>query len=112
MMADGMAPGYQFLADPDEVAAAVLEKSTWAVLALILEIELFTQEHYKQSIEPEENLSDLYKDVFLFRVFQLADYHNAIWKEKFISRLPSLFAEVKESLRQQHNNSLPYDQIS
>jgi hypothetical protein len=66
MMADGMAPGYQFLADPDEVAAAVLEKSTWAVLALILEIELFTQEHYKQSIEPEENLSDLYKDVFLF----------------------------------------------
>ena len=48
------------------VAAAVLEKSTWAVLALILEIELFTQEHYKQSIEPEENLSDLYKDVFLF----------------------------------------------
>jgi hypothetical protein len=36
------------------------------VLALILEIELFTQEHYKQSIEPEENLSDLYKDIFLF----------------------------------------------
>jgi hypothetical protein len=66
MMADGMAPGYQFLADPDEVASAVLKKSTWTVLALILEIELFTQEHYKQSIEPEENLSDLYKDVFLF----------------------------------------------
>ena len=66
MMADGMAPGYQFLPDPDAVATAVLEKSTWAVLALILEIELFTQEHYKQSIAPEENLSDLYKDVFLF----------------------------------------------
>ena len=27
-------------------------KSTWAVLAVILEIELFTQEHYKASIEP------------------------------------------------------------
>jgi hypothetical protein len=66
MMADGMAAGYQFLPDPDEVAVAVLKKSTWAVLALILEIELFTQEHYKQSIAPEENLSDLYKDVFLF----------------------------------------------
>jgi len=66
MMAEGMPPGYQFLPNPDEVAAAVLQKSTWAVLALILEIELFTQEHYKQSIEPEENLSDLYKDVFLF----------------------------------------------
>ena len=52
--------------DPDAVAAAVLQNSTWAVLAFILEIELFTQEHYKQSIEPEENLSELYKDIFLF----------------------------------------------
>jgi DNA-binding Lrp family transcriptional regulator len=66
MMADGMPKGYKFLPDPDAVAAAVLQNSTWAVLALILEIELFTQEHYKQSIEPEENLSELYKDIFLF----------------------------------------------
>jgi hypothetical protein len=66
MMADGMPEGYKFLPDPDEVAAAVLKNSTWAVLALILEIELFTQEHYKQSIEPENNLSDLFKDIFLF----------------------------------------------
>ena len=66
MMADGMPEGYKFLPDPDAVAAAVLKNSTWAVLALILEIELFTQEHYKQSIEPEENLSELYKDIFLF----------------------------------------------
>ena len=66
MMADGMPEGYKFLPDPDAVAAAVLQNSTWAVLALILEIELFTQEHYKQSIEPEENLSELFKDIFLF----------------------------------------------
>jgi len=66
MMADGMAEGYKFLPDPDAVAAAVLNNSSWAVLALILEIELFTQEHYKQSIEPEKNLSELYKDIFLF----------------------------------------------
>jgi len=66
MMGKGMPKGYKFLSDPDAVAAAVLKNSTWAVLALILEIELFTQEHYKQSIEPEENLSDLYKDIFLF----------------------------------------------
>ena len=66
MMANGMPEGYKFLPDPDEVAEAVLQNSTWAVLALILEIELFTQEHYKQSIEPEENLSELYKDIFLF----------------------------------------------
>jgi hypothetical protein len=49
----------------------VLSKSTWAVMALIYEIELFTQEHYKKSIEPDENLSELYKDIFL--------YH---WKEE------------------------------
>ena len=36
MMADGMVPGYHFLPDPDEVAGAVLNKSNWAVLALIL----------------------------------------------------------------------------
>ena len=66
MMADGMPEGYQFLPDPNGVAAAVLKNSSWAVLALILEIELFTQEHYKKSIEPEKNLSELYKDIFLF----------------------------------------------
>lgn len=66
MIAAGMPAGYRFIPDPNEVAAAVLEKSTWAVLALILEIELFTQEHYKQSIGPDESLSQLYKDIFLF----------------------------------------------
>jgi hypothetical protein len=66
MLATGMPAGYRFLPEPNQVAAAVLEKSTWAVLGLILEIELFTQEHYKQAIEPDENLSELYKDIFLF----------------------------------------------
>ena len=66
MMADGMPEGYKFLPDPDAVAAAVLKNSTWAVLALILEIELFTQEHYKQSIEPEDNLLTNSKSYPLF----------------------------------------------
>ncbi|MFO8084422.1 MAG: hypothetical protein R6U27_08900 [Desulfobacterales bacterium] len=66
LMAKGMPVGYTFLHDPNAVAEAVLKNSTWAVLALIFEIELFTQEHYKQSIEPDENLSELYKDLFLF----------------------------------------------
>lgn len=66
MMSVGMPEGYRFLPDPNQVAAAVLANSTWAVLGLILEIELFTQEHYKQTIESDENLSDLYKDIFLF----------------------------------------------
>jgi hypothetical protein len=66
MIAPGMPPGYTFRWDPNEVAAAVLSKSTWAVLGLIYEIELFTQTHYKESIEPDEHLSELYKDLFLF----------------------------------------------
>ena len=66
MIAPGMPPGYTFRWNPNEVAAAVLSKSTWAVLGLIYEIELFTQTHYKESIEADENLSELYKDVFLF----------------------------------------------
>ena len=48
------------------MAAAVLSKSTWAVLGLIYEIELFTQTHYKESIEPDEDLSEMYKDLFFF----------------------------------------------
>ena len=66
MIASGMPPGYHFLHDPNQVAVAVLKNSTWAVLGLIFEIELFTQEHYKQSIEPDESLSELYGDIFLF----------------------------------------------
>ncbi|MCK5360041.1 MAG: hypothetical protein KAJ95_05410 [Gammaproteobacteria bacterium] len=61
-----MPEGYTFAPDANEVAKAVLSKSTWAVLALTCHIELFTQAHYKQSIEPGENLSELFKDVFLF----------------------------------------------
>jgi hypothetical protein len=36
------------------------------VLALTCLIELFTQAHYRQSIDPDSNLSELWKDVFLF----------------------------------------------
>jgi hypothetical protein len=66
MIGAQMPEGYALAADPNEVAAAVLSKSTWAVLALTCHIELFTQSHYRQSIEPDSNLSDLYKDVFLY----------------------------------------------
>lgn len=58
--------GYRFDVDPNVIAEAVLSKSTWAVLALTLDIELFTQLHYRQSIEPDSKLSALFKDVFLF----------------------------------------------
>jgi len=66
LAAQTMPPGYQFFPDPDDVAKVVLTKSTWAVLALTMHIELFTQMHYRQSIGPDENLSPLFKDVFLY----------------------------------------------
>jgi hypothetical protein len=66
MVGDVLPDGYRFDVDPDAVAHAVLGKSTWAVLALTLDIELFTQLHYRQSINPDSELSDLFKDVFLF----------------------------------------------
>src|SRR5262249_15578972 len=37
----------------------------WAVLALVCSIELLTQAHYRQSIEPDAELSELWKDVFM-----------------------------------------------
>ena len=66
MAAAGMPAGYSFKPQPNDVASAVLSKSTWAVLGLTLDIELFTQAHYRSSIEPDSNLSELWRDVFLF----------------------------------------------
>jgi hypothetical protein len=71
MLAEVLPDGYRFDVDPDAVARVVLSKSTWSVLALTLDIELFTQLHYRQSINPDAELSELFKDVFL--------YH---WKEE------------------------------
>ena len=66
MAAQQMPAGYTFLPQPNEVANVVLGKSSWAVLGLTLHIELFTQVHYRESIEQDPNLSELWKDVFLF----------------------------------------------
>jgi hypothetical protein len=66
MSAEHMPEGYRFLPQPNDVAAAVLSKSNWAVLALICHIELFVLAHYHMSIEPDKQGSELWKDVFLF----------------------------------------------
>jgi len=71
MIGEVLPAGYRFDVDPDGVAGVVLGKSTWAVLMLTLDIELFTQAHYRQSIDSDAALSPLFKDVFL--------YH---WKEE------------------------------
>ena len=56
MIGDVLPDGYRFDVDPNGVAHAVLGKSTWAVLALTLDIELFTQLHCRQSIDPDTEL--------------------------------------------------------
>lgn len=66
MMAQAMPKGYVPAAEPNAVASVVLGKSTWAVLALTLDIELFTLAHYRASIQPQDDLCELWKDVFLF----------------------------------------------
>src|ERR1700748_3083217 len=66
MIAAAMPPGYTFLPQPNDVTKVVLSKSTWAVLGLTLLIELFWQSHYLKSIEPDQDSSPLFKDVFLF----------------------------------------------
>jgi DNA-binding protein Fis len=74
-----MAPGYTFLPDPNEVAKVVLGKSTWAVLALTLHIELVTQVHYRQSIDLDPHVSPLFKDTF--RYHWLEESQHAILDE-------------------------------
>jgi len=83
-----MPPGYHFVPQPNEVAQAVLGKSTWAVLALTLHIELFTQVHYKESIETDDELSEFWKDVFL--------YH---WKEESQHAVMDELEWVREDAR-------------
>lgn len=66
MIADQMPLGYRQVANPSDVARAVLAASTWAVLALTCHIELFVQSHYVESIVSDAELCPLFKDVFKY----------------------------------------------
>ena len=61
-----MPAGHAKMAEANAVAMFVLERRSWAVLALIFMIELFVQRHYEESIAPSQELCPLWKDVFLF----------------------------------------------
>jgi len=74
MMANDMPEGYQFVPEANAVASVVLGKSTWAVLGLICHIEIFVVSHYRQSIDPDTELSQLYKDVFLYHAREEAQH--------------------------------------
>jgi hypothetical protein len=58
MIGDVLPEGYRFDVDPNGVAHAVLGKSTWAVLALTLDIELFTQLQYHWREESQHAIID------------------------------------------------------
>jgi hypothetical protein len=66
MIGAEMPAGYRQVADPNDVARAVLAASTWSVLALTCHIELFVQAHYAESIAPRQELCPLFKDVFKY----------------------------------------------
>ncbi|SAL01290.1 hypothetical protein [Caballeronia ptereochthonis] len=66
LAAEALPPGYRFIPQADEVAAFVLGKSTWSILALTCCIEIVTQVHFRQSMESDSSLSPLFKDIFLF----------------------------------------------
>jgi hypothetical protein len=66
MIGERMPPGYRMVADPNDVARAVLAASTWSVLALTCHIELFVQAHYDQSIAPRQDICPLFRDVFFY----------------------------------------------
>jgi hypothetical protein len=64
LVACGMPGGYATVASPNNLARMVLSKSAWAVVGLTCLIELFVQSHYEHSIEPDDALSPLFKDIF------------------------------------------------
>jgi hypothetical protein len=66
--------GYTMTADPDATAAAMLRKSTWAVLALTCFVEIFTQAHYVHSIREQGELCSLFKDVFYYHWIEEAQH--------------------------------------
>jgi hypothetical protein len=96
MIADVLPDGYRFDIDPDGVAHAVLGQSTWVVLALTLDIELFTQLHYRQGIDREPGLSALFKDVFRFH-WREEGQHAILDELEWVRHDAGLTAEQRES---------------
>jgi uncharacterized protein YggL (DUF469 family) len=74
----------------------VLGKSTWAVLALTLDIELFTQVHYRQSIDPDTELSELFRDVFFFH-WKEESQHAILDELEWVRHDAGVTAEQRDS---------------
>jgi len=95
LCAAGMPAGYSFLPQPNDVAGVVLGKPTWSVLALICHIELFVLAHYRQAIEPDPELSPLWKDVFTYHAREESQ-HAIIDELEWTRENAKLTAEERE----------------
>lgn len=96
MCGDVMPAGYKFVPNSNDVAQAVLSKSTWAVLALTLDIELFSQAHYRDSIDPTDNLSPLWKDVFMYH-WREESQHAILDELEWVRHDESISAEERDT---------------
>jgi hypothetical protein len=95
LIADVLPSGYRFDISANAVAHSVLGKSTWAVLALTLDIELFTQLHYSQSIAADAELSELFKDVFLYH-WKEESQHAILDELEWVRNDAELTAETRD----------------
>ena len=96
MCAADMPEGYTFVPDPNVVASVVLEKSNWAVLALICHIELFVLVHYRESIETDADVSELWKDVFLYHAKEESQ-HAIIDELEWVRENAKLTPEARDA---------------
>jgi hypothetical protein len=122
LAAEGMPDGYRFLPQPNEVASVVLGKSSWAVLALVCHIELFVLAHYHASIDHDAEVSELYKDVFLYHAREEAQHAildelewrrenanlSAAERDRAVDDLIELVGAVDGLLRQQAGADAEY----
>lgn len=72
--------GYRFVIDPKDFASVIDGKSTWAILAFKLHFILFAQLLYRESAAMDEDLSPLFKNVFLYH--WVGESQNAAVVEK------------------------------
>jgi hypothetical protein len=79
LVAESMPYGYRFAALPHKVAQTTTAASPWATLAFTRHIELLTHAHHLVSLEPDSELSALYKDVLLFH--SIEESQHALFDE-------------------------------
>lgn len=122
MMAAGMPGGYRFVPPPNAVTKAMLARGRWAVLGLMLHLELVSQAHFRSSMEPDPELSILWKDVFLFHWKEEAQHaivDELEWRRvhagldeaaraEGVAQLVELFAAMDQTVRMQANADADY----